>query len=165
MAMPKKKTTPKSDNKINLPKSGKDVAKRLLGSSTVNGKKVLEGGVGAGKGAAFRAVNREILKRQIGKAAVKGVQATAKINKKDIGSKAAKAVREQNKAAKLMITKSQSAIDAGRKAAATKKANANELARKQGIKNKLKGAAAAGGPMFAAGYGSRQAQTKPTKKK
>lgn len=130
MAMPKKKTS-KSDNKIDLPKSGKEVAKRLLGSSTINGRKVLEGGVGAGKGAAARALGREILKRQIGKAAAKGVQATAKINKKDIGSKAAKAVKEQNKAAKLMITRSESAIAAGKKAAATKAANVKALKNKQ----------------------------------
>jgi hypothetical protein len=53
-----------------------------------------------------------------------------------------------------MITKSQSAIAAGKKAAATKKANANELAKKQAVKNRLKGAASG----VALGYGVRQAQ-------
>jgi hypothetical protein len=94
----------------------------------------MEGGGGAAaaigavtavaKASAKKAVNREILKRQIGKAAAKGVQATAKINKKDIGAKAAKAVKEQNKAAKLTITRSESAVAAGKKAAETKAANA-----------------------------------------
>lgn len=46
MAKPNKPGKPKSPS-INLPKSGKDAARRLLiGSSTVNGRKVMEGGVG-----------------------------------------------------------------------------------------------------------------------
>jgi hypothetical protein len=45
--------------KVNLPKSGKEVAKRLfIGSSTVNGRKVMEGGVGGIKKAALTAAQR-----------------------------------------------------------------------------------------------------------
>ena len=41
---PNKPKVPKPIN-IDLPKSGKDVAKRLMGSSTVNGRKVNESGL------------------------------------------------------------------------------------------------------------------------
>jgi hypothetical protein len=95
MAKPKpnKPKVPKPIN-IDLPKSGKDVAKRLMGSSTVNGRKVNESGLAqaavaklvAKHGAkiverALKAANTPAKGKTAGAARASGKQYQSKVNR------------------------------------------------------------------------------------